>query len=130
MIAGWGSGEAWQRAMTLEWMKRLSKIDLANIPVLFEGQARFTSLKEGLSLANILHAHLVLVDCDDATRTVRLMENRNQPELANPTMMNWASFLRQEASDGGHEVLDTSRMPIDASADRIETLLLGKGNNT
>ena len=26
MIAGWGSGEAWQREKTLEWMTRLAKL--------------------------------------------------------------------------------------------------------
>jgi hypothetical protein len=81
-------------------------------------------------LANIFHSHIILIDCDDATRTLRLMENRNQPELANPTMMNWASFLRREASEGGYEIMDTSRMPLDASVYRIVTLLLGtKGKN-
>jgi hypothetical protein len=48
MIAGWGCSGAWQRAMTLEWMIRLSKMDLANLPVLFEGQVRFALFKGGI----------------------------------------------------------------------------------
>jgi hypothetical protein len=59
------------------------------------------------------------VHCDDATRTHRLCNERNQPDLANAEMMNWAKFLRREAEAGGFELLDTSKISIEESVDYI-----------
>ena len=112
MMAGWGSGEAWQRAMTMEWMARIAALPDRGRPVLFEGQTRLAFLHEALDAAGLAGARVVLVDCDDETRTRRLTRERMQPELANPRMMNWAQFLRREAHEAGCEVLDTARMPL------------------
>jgi energy-coupling factor transporter ATP-binding protein EcfA2 len=72
-IAGWGSFEGgWQRAMTLEWMARISAMRDLDRPVLFEGQMRLAFLREGLSSAGLTGARIILVDCDDATRCDRL----------------------------------------------------------
>jgi dephospho-CoA kinase len=71
-LAGWGSGEAWQRAMTLSWMTRIAAMSSQNRPVLFEGQMRLAFVREGLLAAGIANARVILVDCDDATRTHRL----------------------------------------------------------
>ena len=79
--------------------------------MLFEGQVRLVFVREGLLSAGISDARVVLVDCDDEVRARRLLTYRNQPESANPTMMNWAAFLRREAREGGYEVLDTTGMP-------------------
>ena len=92
MLAGWGSLEAWQQAMTLEWMVRIAaKKDLRR-PVLFEGQMRLAFVQEGLSSAGLTGARIILVDCDDTTRALRLITARRQPELASPTMCHTAAF--------------------------------------
>jgi hypothetical protein len=44
----------------------------------------------------------MLVDCNDETRARRLVANRNQLELANAAMMNWAACLRREAQEAGY----------------------------
>jgi dephospho-CoA kinase len=119
MMAGWGSGEAWQRAMTLAWMARIEAISGQRRPVLFEGQMRLAFVREGLLAAGIASARVILVDCDDTTRTHRLTANRNQPELANSTMMIWSEFLRREAKEAGCEVLDTSQLPLEDSVGRV-----------
>jgi hypothetical protein len=111
-IAGWGSGEGWQRAMTLNWLERISAKRGGRRPVLFEGQMRLAFVQEALLAAGIADAHVILVDCDDATRIHRLTIGRQQPELANPEMMNWAAFLRREAKQGGYEVLDTTGLSL------------------
>jgi shikimate kinase len=126
MIARWGSGEAWQRAMTLEWMRRLAEPSSRKRPVLFEGQMRFSFIREGLRAANIADALVVLVDCDDETRKHRLTVDRRQPELAAPIMMNWAAHLRWEARDGGYETLDTSRLSVETATERVWALLMGE----
>jgi dephospho-CoA kinase len=122
MTAGWGSGEAWQRTMTLAWIARIANSN-STLPVLFEGQMRLAFIREGLEAAGVAEARVVLIDCDDETRTHRLLTGRKQPELANPTMMNWASFLRREAREGGHEVLDTSDLSLEAAVQHICALL-------
>jgi hypothetical protein len=113
MIAEYGSGEGWQRAKTIEWMHRLAPPVQAGRNVLFDGQTRFAFLNEAIAAAGIVDFSLILGDCDDATRMRRLIVERRQPKLANPTMLSWAKFLRDEAERGGHEILDTSAKSID-----------------
>jgi dephospho-CoA kinase len=119
MVAEHGSGEGWQRAATIAWMHRIARVVRSGQKVLFEGQIRFSFLYEGLAAANVVDYRLILVDCNDATRTHRLVTERRQPELANPTMLIWAKFLRDEAERGGHEILDTSVNALDVCIDRI-----------
>ena len=125
-IARWGSGGGWQRAMTIEWLGRIAR-ERDVFPILFEGQMRPSFIIEGLAMVGIAAARIVLVHCDDATRTQRLCNERNQPHLANPEMMNWAKFLRCEAEAGGFELLDTSKISIEESVEHIcERLGIGQ----
>jgi hypothetical protein len=48
MVAGWGTVEAWQRAMTLDWMSRIAARSRQDRPLLFEGQMRLAFVREGL----------------------------------------------------------------------------------
>ena len=120
----WDPVGGWQRAMTLDWMRRIAAVRDPDRPVLFEGQMRLSFIAEGLLAAGIADARPILVDCDDATRTRRLVTNRGQPELANPDMMNWAAYLRREAKEGGHDVLDTTHLSLEKCVERICTVLL------
>jgi dephospho-CoA kinase len=110
MRRDFGSGPAWQRAMTLQWIRRIRTILDQGISVLFEGQMRIAFIREALAENEITSAHVILVDCDDATRAQRLRVHRSQPDLANSDMMNWARYLRQEASAGDIRILDTERL--------------------
>ncbi len=114
-----GSGEAWQRATTIEWMLRLAREVEAGAPVLFEGQTRFSFLAEGAAAAGSLAYLPILVDCDDDERSRRLRFEREQPELAGEEMMNWARHLRREARRGGHQVLDTTALSLVDSVERV-----------
>ncbi len=118
-IAEYGSDGGWQRTKTVEWMQRIAPIVQSGRNLLFEGQTRFSFLNEAIAAANIVGCRLILVDCDDATRTHRLVVERRQPELANSTMLSWARFLRGEAERGGHEILDTSASSLDMCIERI-----------
>ncbi|HEY0218602.1 MAG TPA: hypothetical protein VGC26_02375 [Afipia sp.] len=113
MIRDHGSPEAWQRDKTIDWMVRLAPIARAGKPVLLEGQMRIAFIAEAAEAASIDDCRLILVDCDDATRTERLAIGRGQPELANEDMMNWAAYLRGEAAQCGCEIFDTSRLSLD-----------------
>jgi adenylate kinase family enzyme len=104
-------GEDWQRATMMAWMEKVRPILSAGKSVLFEGQMRIAFIKEALAASQIPNARIILLDCDDATRQRRLTD-RNQPDLANPTMLNWARYLREEALATGSEILDTGRISL------------------
>ncbi|TRB19687.1 AAA family ATPase [Rhizobium rhizogenes] len=119
MADKFGSVEGWQRAATFEWMARLSPLLTQGRRVLFEGQSRLSFLAEAAEHAGIESYSCILVDCDDEIRTKRLSTDRGQPDLANADMMNWASFLRNEASACGCEILDTSNLTLEQGVERV-----------
>jgi|GEM_PF-5089644 len=45
----------------------------------------------------------------------RLVDIRNQPELANDDMKNWLKYLRNQAAQFSIDILDTSKLDIDAT---------------
>ena len=119
MISEFGSGEAWQRAKTTEWMKRIARITRNEARVVLEGQMRISFIEEAVVSAGIRDARIILVDCSDEARNHRLRADRAQPELANATMTSWARFLRDEARRSGYEIIDTSELAPDACVERI-----------
>jgi adenylate kinase family enzyme len=116
MVRRHGSGEGWQRAETINWMLKLAGEAETGVPVLFEGQTRFTFLAEGAELAGGLPYVPILIDCDDETRVRRLQVERRQPELVTEDMMGWARYLRREAREAGHRILDTTTLSLPDSA--------------
>jgi chloramphenicol 3-O-phosphotransferase len=121
--AGHHPGGAWQRAMTLQWFERIAPILEAGDSILFEGQMRIAFIQEALATYDILDARVILVECDDETRTARLANDRQQPELANDSMMGWSRYLHQEAVEVGCEILDTGGVPLTESVRRIVNYL-------
>jgi hypothetical protein len=119
MIASHGSGEAWQRAKTFEWIAKLAPLSTAGHGLLFEGQTRLAFLAEAMEAAGIAVYSPILVDCDDATRAQRLYRDRQQPELADKDMMNWADWLRRDARKRGCDILDTSEFVLDRCVDYV-----------
>ena len=125
MIAECGSGEEWQRVKTIEWMAKLAPLIQSGRGLLFEGQTRLSSLAEGAAAAGVPAYVPILVDCDDVTRSRRLSLEREQPELASETMMNWARYLRREAKGSGCEILDTSALSLDQCINHVIARLRG-----
>ncbi len=119
MIAEYGSGEAWQRAMTFEWMTKLAAMPRIGRRILLEGQMRLSFVLEAAAAAGITDYALILVDCDDATRTRRLTRDRRSPDLANTTMMDWAKHLREEARQLRCAILDTTLAPIETCVEQV-----------
>lgn len=116
-------GGAWQHATTIQWIERIAPMLRAGTSVLFEGQMRIAFIHEAVALSGIKGAHIILVDCDDATRRARLHIHRNQPDLANADMMAWARYLRDEATQAGCEILDTGSVSFENCRARILKLL-------
>lgn len=119
MVVRYGSGEAWQKATTLDWIKRIKGAVPADAKVLFEGQTRIAFVKDALLQTGINVAEIVLVDCSDDVRRERLHGERNQPDLANAQMMDWARYLRSEANDAGCRILDTTGESLQGSVERV-----------
>jgi shikimate kinase len=125
MIAEYGSAEGWQRAKTIEWMAKLAPLTRSGRGLLFEGQTRLSFLGEGAEATGDPAYLPILVDCDDETRSMRLTQEREQPELVNETMMKWARYLRREASRSGCEILDTSALALDHCIIQVMARLRG-----
>jgi len=123
MVSEYGSGESWQRATTMVWTVKIRGLLVAGRPVLFEGQMRIAFILDALAEAGMAGAQVILADCSDGVRHARLRTDRNQPELANPTMMSWARYLREEARSAGFEILDTGRFPLAECVDYIRQRL-------
>jgi hypothetical protein len=126
MRAGWGSGEAWQRAATISWLERIACSRKPDRALLLEGQMRLAFIRDGCEAARLADVRPILIDCDDETRLRRLVANRNQPELANPTMLHWSAHLRREAHEAGCEIIDTSRTSLEASVAHVCARLEGR----
>ncbi len=124
MVRDHGSSEAWQRDKTFEWLARLAPQAEKGRAVLFEGQMRPSFITAAAVAARIDSYRLILIDCDDATRTYRLSVERDQPDLADANMMNWAAYLRREAQASGFDILDTSRLSLKQSVDGVLKRLL------
>ena len=80
---------------------------------------RLAFIREALEAEDISNARVVLVECDDVTRTKRLTHERLQPELANESKMGWSWYLHNEAAQCGSEVLDTTGMALAESVERV-----------
>ncbi|HEY4211586.1 MAG TPA: AAA family ATPase [Steroidobacteraceae bacterium] len=125
MVTEYGSGEAWQRAKTFEWMAKLAQLCGSERGVLFEGQTRLSFLAEAAEAAGITTYFPILVDCDDETRVRRLSRERQQPGLASEHLVTWANYLRREAKERGCDILDTSGIGLDQCIDYVMAQLLG-----
>ena len=126
MITEYGSGEGWQRAKTIEWMAKLAPLSRSGRRLLFEGQTRLRFLAEGAEAAGVPAYLPILVDCDHEIRSRRLSLERQQPELVNESMMNWAGDLRREAEESGCETLDTSKLSLEQCIIHVMARLRGE----
>lgn len=126
MMTEYGSGKGWQRVKTIEWMAKLAPLSRSGCRLLFEGQTRLCFLAEGAEAAGGLAYLPILMDCDDEIRSSRLSLEREQPELANENMMNWARSLRREAARSGCEILDTSALSLEQCIIQVMARLRGE----
>lgn len=111
-------GGSTQRGFALYWIGVIGNELKANRPVLLETQCRIAFLREALMLHGITNARIILVECSEESRKSRL-ESRGHPELANEQMRNWSRFLHREATEFGHEILDTTDVSLEVSTSHI-----------
>jgi hypothetical protein len=122
MINEYGSVEQWQRRRTIEWIGRIKTESLCRAPVILDGQARQAFVDEACAIAGVSHYRIILFDCEDVVREHRLIA-RGHPELANNQMVNWARYLRDEASRRGDPIIDTTRLTIEEAGELLSVVI-------
>jgi hypothetical protein len=55
---------------------------------------------------------IILLSCEDKLRHLRLAKMRNQPELINNKMDNWANYLMNQAIEQNTLIVDTTNKTI------------------
>jgi hypothetical protein len=120
-IEKWGSGGGWQRAMTIEWAKRI-KNELANSNALLDGQTRPSFIAEACEIHDIKSYKVILIHCSDDIRRARLLQ-RGQPELADQQMMDWAKYLLRETAKINGEIIHNDNLSISGTAAALATIV-------
>jgi hypothetical protein len=120
MQRDFGGPEAWQAAMTHQWVHRLACTTSGLRLALLDAQSRPTFIRAAFEAEAVRDGHIVLIDCSPEERHARLRGSRNQPELATVTMDSWAPYLRGQADALGIPVLDTTgRTPGEATKELL-----------
>lgn len=123
MIKEFGGPSQWQEAMTQKWIDNLLAHYSHKKLLILEGQVNLQFIKNACAKHKFDNYRIVLIDCDDAVRHERLRANRNQPELVNADMDNWARFLRNQANQMQVTILDTGKLNIDQITQQILKLV-------
>jgi uridine kinase len=117
MIAEYGSCEKWQEAKTNAWEEKLAKITKKEF-IFLEGSFNPEFAKN--------YSRLFCIHADRAIREERLINHRNQPELATEDMDNLAQILKNNTLKMGGVVIDSSNRNVDIIAQDIIYLIYRK----
>jgi len=116
----YGSGSEWQKAMTYHWIKKIITKYKDKKCVILEGQVNLDFIADAFAGFNFHQYKIFLVHCDNKTRHERLHLDRNQPELVNDQMDNWAEFLKKQAISKNIMILDTTLMNPDEMVNQFK----------
>ena len=116
MINQYGGPSEWQRAMTERWVDKLLAEYKDKKLIFLEGQVNLMFFENACKKHNFTNYKIILIHCDDTIRHERLRMNREQPELINQDMDNWAQFLKDQAIKMNVLILDSGKMTVDEMA--------------
>ncbi len=119
----WGSDGGWQRAMTIEWVRRI-RPKLATAPAVLDAQTRPSFIVEACELAGVMSYCIILLTCSDDVRRERLLK-RGQPGLASERMMAWARYLVAEAERVGGTIVNNDDLSITQTASALARIVSG-----
>jgi hypothetical protein len=113
-----GGGEGWQQWATEQWVIRLAG---RNEPLqLLEMQTRPSFILPAVKALPEVDPEIILLECSPSVRALRLTELRQQPELANAQMENWAIYLRGQADALRLPSVQTDSLTLDEVAAAVE----------
>lgn len=118
-----GGGEQWQASATADWLGRLGRLPSTVRLAVLDGQTRPSFVFSAASRAAPRTVHVVLLDCGVDVRGTRLRGSRRQPELADPRMDRWATYLRAQADELTLPVIDTSDLTVTEATDQLENIV-------
>jgi hypothetical protein len=118
-----GGAEQWQAAATDAWLVRLGGLPESIRLAVLDGQIRPAFVVGGTARAAPRAVHVALLDCSSETRGARLRGPRQQPELVNARMDQWAAYLRGQADSLHLPRIDTTSMTVTEAADQLEDLV-------
>lgn len=124
MIENAGSVERWQEITTHKWIETITSNYRSTDTVIIEGQARLNFIEDACRKFGVTRYAIVLIDCDWKIMRDRLINNRQQPELVNSNMQNWAKFLRQQAKLKNIPIINTSQKTLKEVVDMIQNQIL------
>jgi hypothetical protein len=121
-----GGAEGWQAWATSEWLARLDTLSPDVRVAVLDGQTRPQFVFDGARRTPLSRqTHVVLFDCASQVREARLRGPRQQPELANEQMDQWAAYLRGQADALNLPVIDTGSMTLAESRQCLERIVRG-----
>jgi len=117
-----GGGEGWQQWATEQWVTRLAE---RNTPLqLLEMQTRPSFILPAVESHSGVVGRIILLECSTPVRSFRLTEFRQQPELMNARMENWAVYLRGQADALRLPVIQTDDLTLQEVAAAVEAEVL------
>ncbi len=122
MIKEYGSVENWQKNETINRFRKIKELYLSAQPVFIDMQSRCEYIINACKILGINNYKIILFHCSNKIREERLI-NRNQSELVNQEMNNWADFLKKDCSENNCDIIDTSDMNIESMVIELEKLL-------
>jgi 23S rRNA U2552 (ribose-2'-O)-methylase RlmE/FtsJ len=123
MERDYGGGEQWQASATGEWLMQLSGLPEGIRLAVLDGQTRPSFVFGAAARAAPRVVHVALVDCSSDVRGARLRDQRQQPELADARMDQWAAYLRGQADAFNLVVIDTTSLSVREAADQLEEVV-------
>lgn len=112
MVAVYGSGSEWQKAMTYHWVQKFKQF-LDKDLILIEGQVNLAYIESALTGLGFYQYQIILLHCEQHIRHQRLAGERLQPELVNSEMDNWSQFLKKQALEKNVVILNTTELTQD-----------------
>ena len=123
MERDYGGAERWQASATGEWLMQLGGLSNDIRLAVLDGQTRPSFVFDAAARAAPRVVHVVLLDCSSEVRGARLRGPRQQPELADSRMDQWAAYLRGQADSLNLVVIDTTALSVGEAADQLEALV-------
>jgi GTPase SAR1 family protein len=120
--------ERYQELLTHHHIKTITQNYPGAAIVVFEGQARFNFIEDACKIYGVNRYNIILIDCPWKNIRLRLLNERQQPELVNFRMRNWSKFLRQQAREKNISIIDTSKLTLEQSREIILTHLSNLAN--
>ncbi|MCL6753892.1 AAA family ATPase [Nostoc sp. CCCryo 231-06] len=124
IIESAGSVEKWQEITTYKWIEKIANEYHITDTVIIEGQVRLNFIEDACRKFGVTRYTIILIDCDWKIMRDRLINNRQQPELVNSNMQNWANFLRQQAQFKNISIINTSQKTLQEVVDMIQNQVL------